>query len=54
MRFFVMFVTAVCVLFLISINSKVYCESVNLIGCIIVCYRLIVNRYASVHIAPHV
>ena len=32
----------------------VYCESVNLIGYIIVCYLLIVNSYASVHIARHV
>ena len=32
----------------------VYCESVNLIGYIIVCYLLIVNSCASVHIARYV
>ena len=32
----------------------VYCESVNLIGYITVDYLLIVNSYASVHIARHV
>ena len=32
----------------------VYCESVNLIGYITVYYLLIVNSYASVHIAHHV
>ena len=40
---------------LISVNfTAVYCESVNLIGYIIVCYLLIVNSYASAHIARHV
>ena len=34
--------------------TVVYCESVNLIGYIIVCYLLIVNSYASAHIARHV
>ena len=34
--------------------TVVYCESVNLIGYITVCYLLIVNSYASVHIARHV
>ena len=34
--------------------TVVYCESVNLIGYIIVCYLLIVNSYVSVHIARHV
>ena len=34
--------------------SVVYCESVNLIGYIIVCYLLKVNSYASVHIVRHV
>ena len=34
--------------------TVVYCESVNLIGYIIVCYLLIVNSYASVHIAHQV
>ena len=32
----------------------VYCESVNLIGYITVFYLLIVNSYASVHIARHI
>ena len=42
---------------LISVRYKftvVYCESVNLIGYITVSYLLIVNSYASVHIAHHV
>ena len=34
--------------------TVVYCESVNLIGYITVSYLLIVNSYASVHIAHHV
>ena len=34
--------------------TVVYCEFMNLIGYIIVCYLLIVNSYASVHIARHV
>ena len=34
--------------------TVVYCESVNLIGYITVCYLLIVNSYASVHIARNV
>ena len=34
--------------------TVVYCESVNLIGYVIVCYLMIVNSYASVHIARHV
>ena len=34
--------------------TVVYCESVNLIGYIIVCYLPIINSYASVHIARHV
>ena len=34
--------------------TVVYCESVNLIGYIIVCYLLIVKCYASVHIACYV
>ena len=34
--------------------TVVYCESVNLIGYIIVCYLLIVNSYTSVHLARHV
>ena len=34
--------------------TVVYCESMNLIGYIIVCYLLIANSYASVHIARHV
>ena len=34
--------------------TVVYCESVNLIGYIIVFYRLIENCCASVHIARHV
>ena len=34
--------------------TVVYCESVNLIGYIIVSYLPIVNSYASVHIARHV
>ena len=34
--------------------TVVYCESVNLIGYITVDYLLIVNSYASVHIARHV
>ena len=33
--------------------TVVYRESVNLIAYIIVCYLLIVNTYASVHIARH-
>ena len=42
----------------IRVSSIIYrspiCESVNLIGYIIVFYLLIVNSYASVHIARHV
>ena len=34
--------------------TVVYCESLNLIGYIIVCYLLIVNSYASVHIVRNV
>ena len=34
--------------------TVVYCKSVNLIGYITVCYLLIVNSYASVHIARNV
>ena len=34
--------------------TVVYCESVSLIGYIIVLYLLIENSYASVHIAHHV
>ena len=58
-----MFITAVCVLFLIKLRwpksksiyvTEVYCESVNLIGYITVFYLLIENSYASVHIAHHV
>ena len=60
---FNMFITAVCVLFLIKLRwpksksiyvTEVYCESVNLIGYITVFYLLIENSYASVHIAHHV
>ena len=34
--------------------TVVYCEFVNLIGKITDCYLLIVNSYASVHIARNV
>ena len=34
--------------------TVVYFESVNLIGYITVCYLLIVNSYASVHIARNI
>ena len=34
--------------------TVVSCESMKLIGYIIVCYLLIVNSYASVHIARHI
>ena len=34
--------------------TVVYCESLNLIGYVIVFYLLIENSYAPVHIAGHV
>ena len=34
--------------------TVVYCESVNLISYITVCYLLIVNSYPSAHITHHV
>ena len=53
-EFKVLLLTKNCRWFEVEAFTVVCCESVNLIGYITVCYLLIVNSYASVHIARNV